>query len=70
MKLGDIMDQKNKTNNLEQNLGTILSQIQLQFETQGQRLNQIEEARPSSRTRGREVKSNCCPTKTIGCSAM
>ena len=52
MKLGDIMD------NLEQNLGAILSQIQLQFETQGQRLDQIEEARPSSRIR--EVESSCC----------
>ena len=69
MRLGDLMkDQKNKTNNLEQNLGTILSQIQLQFETQGQRLNQIEEARPSSRIR--EAKSGCCFPPIEKCVVM
>jgi hypothetical protein len=52
-------DQKNKTNNLEQNLGGILSQIQLQFETQGQRLDQIEAGgRPSPRVK--QATSDCC----------
>ena len=62
MKLGDLMkDQKNKTNNLEQNLGTILSQIQnrledlqLQIKNQGERFNQ----RPSGNIT--EIKSGCC----------
>ena len=69
MKLGDIMkDGKNKMDNLEQNLGTILSQIQLQFEAQGQRLDKIEEARPSSRII--DTKSSCCFPEIKGCSVM
>jgi hypothetical protein len=60
MKLGDLMkDSQNKTHNLEQNLGSIISQIQLQFENQEQRLDQIEESRPSPIIRG--VQSSCFP---------
>jgi len=62
MKLGDIMkDQKNKTSNLEQNLGDVFSQIQnrledlqLQIENQGEGINQ----RPSRDIT--KVKSICC----------
>jgi hypothetical protein len=62
MKLGDIMkDQKNKTSNLEQNLGDVFFQIQnrledlqLQIENQGERYNQI----PSRDIT--EIKSGCC----------
>jgi len=60
MKLGDLMkDSKSKTNNLEQNLGDVFSQIQLQLETQQQRLDQMEERRP--KTIIREAKSCCLP---------
>ena len=69
MKLGDIMkDGKNKMDNLEQYLGTILSQIQLQFEAQGQRLDQIEETRPLSRII--DAKSSRCLPQIKGCSVM
>ncbi len=73
MKLGDLMkDQKNKTNNLEQNLGAVFSQIQnrledlqLQIENQGEGFNQ----RPSLVIRG--DKSGCClPTKLDKCVLM
>jgi hypothetical protein len=65
MKLGDIMkDQKNKTSNLEQNLGDVFSQIQnrledlqLQIENQGEKYKQ----RPSRDIT--EIKSICCVPK-------
>ena len=54
-------DQKNKNNNLEQNLGAVFSQIQtqledlqLQIENQEERFNQ----RPSGNIT--EIKTNCC----------
>jgi hypothetical protein len=65
MKLGDIIkDQKNKTSNLEQNLGDVFSQIQnqledlqLQIENQEEIINQ----RPSGYIN--EIKSGCCVPK-------
>jgi len=68
MKLGDIMkDQKNKTSNLEQNLGDVFSQIQLQFETQRQRLDLIEGGgRPSPRVK----KPKCCLPPLNSCAIL